>query len=174
MIIPSEITSVCFTGHRELSKEEEHLIKEKLTRLLNFLIKNHQLKTCYAGGAIGLDTVASQVVIDIQKEHPEIKLNLILPCGGQESKWADDQKKIYNEIKSKANSVRTLSPFFYNGCMQARNKELLLSSDLCIAYLRAGTSGGGSLNTVIQATKMGIPVINLADPESEYINEIPE
>ncbi len=174
MIIPPEITSVCFTGHRELSKAEEQYIKEKLTRLLNVLINNHRLKNCYAGGATGFDTVASQVVLNIQKEQPDIKLNLILPCIGQENKWSSDQKKIYNEIKQKANSVRTLSPFFYNGCMQARNKELLLSSDLCIAYLRAGTRGGGSLNTVIQATKMGIAVINLADPESEIMNEISE
>ena len=172
MNIPSVITSVCFTGHRVLSKSEERFIKEQLPRLLGYLINNHKAKDFYAGGALGFDTIASKVVLDIQKEYRDIKLNLILPCSNQESTWSDIQKDIYKETKEKANSVRILSPYFYNGCMQARNKELLLSADLCIAYLRSGTSGGGSLNTVIQATKMGVPVINLADPESEYIYEI--
>jgi hypothetical protein len=72
-------------------------------------------------------------------------------------------------IKEQADSVRTLSPFFYNGCMQIRNRELLEHADLCIAYLRPSTASGGSLNTVLQATKMGIPIINLADKESEDI-----
>jgi uncharacterized phage-like protein YoqJ len=130
------------------------------------------LQSFYAGGAIGLDTLASLVVLDVKKQYPDIRLNLVLPCNGQESKWTQEQKAIYSEIKERADSIRILSPFFYNGCMQVRNRGMLLCSDLCIAYLRAGTSGGGSLNTVIQATKMGITVINLADPESEYLNEI--
>lgn len=172
MKLPIKITSVCFTGHRELSDNEIKTIQEKLNRLLRFLINNHSLQNCYAGGAMGLDTLASLIVLDLKKQYPDIRLNLILPCNGQESKWTQEQKNIYNEIKTQADSIRVLTPFFYNGCMQARNKEMLLCSDLCIAYLRAGTSSGGSLNTVIQATKMGIPVINLADPESEYLNEI--
>jgi uncharacterized phage-like protein YoqJ len=172
MNLSSKITSVCFTGHRDLSVSEVKMIRVKLAHLLSLLADAHSLSDCFAGGAIGLDTVASQVVLKLKEDHPSLRLNLILPCNGQDSKWNSEQKKTYNEIKEKADSVRVLSPFFYNGCMQARNKELLLSSDLCIAYLRNGTCSGGSLNTVIQATKMGIPVINLADPESEYIYEI--
>ena len=172
MKTPLTVTSICFTGHRDISPSEEQMIVGKLTELLRILVTERGLKNCYAGGAIGLDTIAAQTVLSIQKHHNDLRLHLILPCDRQDSKWPAEQKELYNLIKSKANSVRVLSPFFYNGCMQARNKELLLSSDLCIAYLRAGTSSGGSLNTVIQATKMGIPVINLADPESEYLNEI--
>ena len=172
MKLPSKISSACFTGHRELSDIELKTIQAKLNRLLLHLIKHYGLQSFYAGGAIGLDTLASLVVLDVKKQYPDIRLNLVLPCNGQESKWTQEQKAIYSEIKERADSIRILSPFFYNGCMQVRNREMLLCSDLCIAYLRAGTSSGGSLNTVIQATKMGIPVINLADPESEYLNEI--
>ena len=172
MKIPSTVSSICFTGHRDITPLEEKLIVSKLTKLLEVLVANKGLQNCYAGGAIGLDTIAAKTVLTIQKNYNTLKLHLILPCEGQENKWPIEQKEVYNHIKSKADSIRTLSPFFFNGCMQARNKEMLLCSDLCIAYLRAGTSGGGSLNTVIQATKMGIPVINLADPESEYLNEI--
>lgn len=174
MNFPKEINAVCFTGHRELGAEEAIEIREKLERLLVQLITKYDLTSCYAGGALGLDTIAAETVLDLKAKHPCLKLHLVLPCSGQESMWTREQKEAYAEIKSRADGVRILSPFYYNGCMQARNREMLLSSDLCIAYLRPGTSGGGSLNTVIQATKMGIPVINLADKESEYLNEISE
>ena len=172
MKIPLTVTSVCFTGHRDILQTEERMIVYKLTKLLDALVVKKGLINCYSGGAIGLDTIAAVTVLTNKKQHNDLKLHLILPCEGQEIKWDSDQKEQYNNIKANADSVRVLSPFYYNGCMQARNRELLLCSDLCIAYLRPGTSGGGSLNTVIQATKMGIPVINLADPESEYLNEI--
>ena len=157
------VSSVCFTGHRDLNAEEEALITKRLTSLLSFLTK------CYAGGAIGLDTVAAKTVLSLKAIYPQLELHLILPCYGQEKTWNEVQKTTYEDIRARANSVRVLAPFYYNGCMQARNKALLESADLCIAYLRPTTSSGGSLNTVLQAAKLGIPVINLADTESEDI-----
>jgi uncharacterized phage-like protein YoqJ len=163
------ISSVCFTGHRYLSAQEVAVINERLSSLLKRLIEHNGLRECYAGGAIGLDTVAALNVLALKQNYPQLKLNLILPCQGQEKAWSDAQKAEYESIKLKADSIRVLAPFFYNGCMQARNREMLKRSDLCIAYLRKGTSSGGSLNTVLQASKMGITVINLANNESEDI-----
>lgn len=169
ILLPEQITGVCFTGHRDLENSEAESITARLKSLLSVLAEKHGLRECFTGGAIGLDTLAALTVIGLKPQFPELKLNLILPCQGQEKNWNEHQKAVYNEIRSKADGVRVLAPFFYNGCMQERNRELLLSADLCIAYLRKGTSTGGSLNTVIQASKLGVPVINLADPESEYI-----
>ena len=163
------ISSVCFTGHRDLTAEEITIINERLSSLLKRLIEHNGLEECFAGGAIGLDTIAALNVLALKSDYPQLKLNLILPCNGQENAWNETQKAEYDCIKLKADNVRVLAPFFYNGCMQARNRELLKCADLCIAYLRKGTSSGGSLNTVLQATKMRIPVINLANKESEYI-----
>jgi uncharacterized phage-like protein YoqJ len=169
MVLPNKIESVCFTGHRVLTPSEERMISSKLHRILPILIEKYGLTSCYAGGALGLDTLAALAVLETRDSYPVLKLNLILPCQGQEKTWNQQQKEAYNDIKEKADRVRVLSPTFYNGCMQARNRELLRSADLCIAYLRPGTSGGGSLNTVLQAAKLGVPVINLADDESEYL-----
>ena len=161
------VTSICFTGHRDLSHTEIDLIRKRLTLILTKLIDQRGLISCYAGGAIGFDTVAADTVITLKDKYPMLKLKLILPCSGQEKTWNEEQKAAYQNIKEKADDVRVLAPFFYNGCMQARNRELLRNSDICIAYLRRGTSTGGSLNTVLQATKLGIPVINIAEDESE-------
>lgn len=169
MEFSENISSVCFTGHRDLTEKEIYIISKRLTALLKHLITHHGLSNCFAGGAIGLDTLAAQTVLSLKSIYPDLNLNLILPCQGQENSWNEDQKQEYAFIKEQADNVRILAPFFYNGCMQARNRELLQNSDLCIAYLRKGTRSGGSLNTVLQATKLGIPVINIADFESEDI-----
>lgn len=169
MSLPKQVNSICFTGHRNLSGIEQKLIAIRLSNLLTVLARDYGLRDCYAGGAIGFDTLAALTVISVKKRIPELKLHLILPCVNQEVSWNDEQKTAYYLVKEQADSVRVLAPFFYNGCMQIRNRELLESADLCIAYLRSGTSTGGSLNTVLQATKLGIPVINLADKESEDI-----
>ncbi len=169
MNLPEEIRSICFTGHRELSGMEKKITAIRLSKLLTKLANEHGLLDCYAGGAIGFDTLAALSVLSLKKRIPNLKLHLILPCEGQEKSWSEEQKTAYYMIKEQADSVRTLSPFFYNGCMQIRNRELLEHADLCIAYLRPSTASGGSLNTVLQATKMGIPIINLADKESEDI-----
>lgn len=167
MEISNKVSSLCFTGHRNLTHSEIQIIRARLTNILIKLIDNNGLTDCYAGGAIGLDTVAAETVISLRSIYPQLKLNLILPCQGQESSWTTEQKEAYYKLKAQADSVRVLAPFFYNGCMQARNRELLRNSDLCIAYLRKGTSSGGSLNTVLQAAKLGIQIINIADIESE-------
>lgn len=169
MKLSGNITSVCFTGHRDLTDNEKNIISNRLTIILENLIRNHGLNNCFAGGAIGFDTLAAQTVLSLKDVYSELKLNLILPCQGQEKSWNALQKQEYEIIKERADTVRVLAPFFYSGCMQARNRELLRNSDLCIAYLRKGTRSGGSLNTVLQAAKLGIPVINIADNESEDI-----
>jgi uncharacterized phage-like protein YoqJ len=169
MNIGDRVTSVCFTGHRDLTNIEIQNASMRLSKLLSVLIEHHGLKECFAGGAVGFDTVAAQTVLSLKSYYPELKLNLILPCHGQENSWNANQKSEYYHIKDHADQVRVLAPFFYNGCMHARNRELLNNADICIAYLRKGTSSGGSLNTVLQATKLGIPVINIADEESEII-----
>lgn len=169
MELNKKIASVCFTGHRELTNTEIHIISHRLTFLLKKLILEHELTNCFAGGAVGFDTVAAKNVLSLKDDYPSLKLHLILPCQGQEKSWNVLQKQEYEIIKERADTVRVLAPFFYNGCMQARNRELLRNTDLCIAYLRKGTKSGGSLNTVLQATKLGIPVINIAENESEDI-----
>ncbi len=166
-MIPSRINSICFTGHRQLSVSEEKLLFEKLMKILTYLCERG-LENCYNGGAIGFDALAASAVFKVKENHPQLRLDLILPCKGQENSWDERQKQDYHDMLNKADSIRILSPNFYNGCMQIRNREMLNLSELCIAYLRPGTSGGGSLNTVLQAVKLGIPVINIADDESEY------
>ena len=62
------IESLCFTGHRDLNNFEICTIEKHLNTLLPFLIEKRGLINCYAGGALGLDTVAAKTVIKLKSK----------------------------------------------------------------------------------------------------------
>jgi hypothetical protein len=78
------IETVCFTGHRHIDRSKALLIPTKLKEILEDLISRGAVRF-RAGGAWGFDTVAALCVIELQMTHPEISLELVLPCRDQAS-----------------------------------------------------------------------------------------
>jgi uncharacterized phage-like protein YoqJ len=153
--------TVCFTGHRDLGTKEEKLaLWNSLLSELERLIGDGAT-VFRAGGALGFDTAAALAVLEMKKTHPSIRLELLLPCKNQAAKWSKEQLSVYEDILSRADSYTYLSEHYYRGVMHARNRALVDGSDVCVAYLRKGASGGTAY-TVDYATRRGIPVINLA------------
>ena len=162
----SEIGSVCFTGHRELSPEECALVAARLPALLRRLSAECRTRDFYAGGALGFDTLAALAVLDLRDgKHLPVSLRLILPCRDQSSRWSLEDRAVYAEILTRADSAAVMSPAYYNGCMLVRDRELVDRADLCVCCLRPGCETGGTAYTVRCAHRAGIPVINLLDPE---------
>ncbi len=114
-----------------------------------------------AGGALGFDTLAAQVVLDLKSEHPQIKLILVLPCLSQSNGWNEDDQVIYENIKSLADKVVYTSREYTRGCMHNRNRHLVDNSSACICYLTEAT--GGTAYTVEYAKRKALRVINIAE-----------
>ena len=155
--------TVCFTGHRSLPAEELPEISRHLEDTLTTLIEQGY---CYfgAGGALGFDTLAAQVVLRLREHYPQIRLILVLPCRNQTRGWPQDSIDIYEDIKRRADKVIYTSENYFRGCMQKRNRHLVDSSSVCICYLTKST--GGTAYTVNYARRMGLRVINLAESVS--------
>ena len=154
------IEHVCFTGHRSIEPAHARLIPGILDQILRTLIR-HGATFFYAGGALGFDTVAAIAVLRLKKEFPHIKLNLILPCKDQARNWNETNRAIYEAILEQADSVEYASSHYTSYCMHDRNRRLVDSAQLCIAYCEH--SGGGSAYTMGYALKNEKEVINLAD-----------
>ena len=151
--------TVCFTGHRKIPSES---IPELSRRLKNILLRLIEEGYMYfgAGGALGFDTLAAQCVLSLRKWYPHIKLILVLPCTAQTKGWSKDDIAVYEEIKNQADKVVYTSHNYFRGCMFKRNRHLVNSSSVCIAYLTQ--EKGGTAYTVNYAKKQGLTVINLA------------
>ena len=151
--------TACFTGHRDIPKKD---IRKTRKNTLNAIIKAYENGYRYfgSGGAVGYDLLAASCVLHLKKKYPDIKLILVLPCRGQTKYWPESEIRKYERILKKADKVVYTSENYFNGCMQKRNRHLVVNSSLCICYLTKNT--GGTYYTVDYAKKNGLKIINTA------------
>ena len=148
----------CFTGHRKLSLSE-NIVKDRLSKVLDNLIKDGIIYFG-AGGALGFDTLAAEVVLEKKCVYPQIKLILVLPCPDQTKGWPSTDIDKYNYILSQADKIVYTSEKYYTGCMHKRNRHLVNNSSYCICYLENDT--GGTAYTVGYANENGLKIYNIA------------
>lgn len=148
----------CFTGHRFIPVGELQDIKLWVERVVLELYRRYGVKFYGVGGAQGFDTLAAETVLQIAERIRDIKLIVIVPCRGQESRWSSQAQERYWHILQRADKVVYLADQHYDGCMQARNRYMVDWSRWCIAYQTKQT--GGTAYTVNYAKKMGLEVYN--------------
>ncbi len=160
--------SVAFTGHRPchfpFGYDEYHpaclQLKERLRAEIGALFA--QGYTHFLSGmALGVDTWAAELVLELQKTCPVIRLTAVIPFSGQESRWPDGAKDRYQRILSEATATVVIEPGYTRHCMFTRNRYLVDHADLLIAVYDG--SAGGTRYTVDYARKQNIPV-RLIDP----------
>lgn len=151
--------TVCFTGHRNITDNRKNIEELLKNTLIGLIEKGY----CYfgAGGALGFDTLAATVVLELKVKYPQIKLILVLPCRNQTRGWKEHDIKIYNDIMSKADKVVYTAENYYNGCMHKRNRHLVNNSSVCVCYLTEET--GGTFYTMNYARKNNLRIINVAE-----------
>ena len=134
--------SCVFTGHREL---EEDFSVRQLRSVIEEVIKGG-VKDFYNGMAKGFDLTAATVVVKLKKKYPQIRLIACVPCYGQEKYFSEKDKKTYVSILKKADEKIILSPSYYRGCMQVRDRYMVERADVMIAYCKK--KEGGAAYTV--------------------------
>ena len=150
----------CFTGHRSLSGEEKLKAAVRLREIIAEQIKAG-IVLYGAGGALGFDTLAAQTVLDMKKEHPQLRLILVLPCEDQTRGWRSEDIAVYEDIKRRSDKVVYVSRAYTPVCMQRRNRHLVDHRGTCICYLTR--IYGGTAYTVDYARRKGLRIINLAE-----------
>ena len=147
----------CFTGHRQIGNNESEI----RSKLKNELIKLINKGVIYfgTGGALGFDTIAAETIIELKKNFPHIKLILVIPCANQTELWSNKDIEKYNLIKCQADKIKILSPYYYDGCMLARNRHMVDCSSTLICYIRKNS--GGTYYTLNYAQKKGLNIIKI-------------
>lgn len=154
----------CFTGHRRIY--ENHILKlpEVLSRTLDALI-DKGVRTFRAGGAIGFDSLCALKVLEKKRSHPDVRLELCLPCRDQTSGWSERERYVYGYILERADAVRYAEERYVRGCMYKRNRMLVDGADYCVAFL--AKNEGGTAYTCKYALSKGVELINLYDEMEE-------
>jgi uncharacterized phage-like protein YoqJ len=150
---------VCsFTGHRTIPSSHAGKIGELLARAVEYAY-GEGCRIFQSGGAIGFDQLAAREVLRFRISHPDVKLNMVLPCLDQSSGWSAAQIDAYEYILKCADSVEYVGEEYTNECMRNRNYRLAETCDILIAYV--GYSRSGSAQTMRFAQKMEKRVYNL-------------
>lgn len=169
------IETVCaFTGHRPKSfpwKYDETardciLLKEALTAQIMALV-NRGVTEFLSDMALGVDIWSAQIILDLRKKNPALKLHCVLPCKGQESKWTTSAQERYRSILAQADEVICVGREYSRNCMLERNRWLVEHSSILLAVY-SGTFRSGTGATVRYALKQGREVI-IIDPTSRNI-----
>ena len=135
------------------------VVTERLDQLLE-LCYARGYRRFFCGGALGFDMLAGERVSALQRKHADVRLIMVVPCGDQAQRWPDYLAQRYERLLYAADEIRVLSPRYYNGCMQVRNRHMVDCSALCICYLRH--QKGGTASTVAYALERRLPVLNVA------------
>ena len=153
------ITVCAFTGHRAVKREHSGRLQNLLARAIDYAY-SRGARTFIAGGALGFDTLAARQVVLFKISHPDVRLELVIPCRDQAERWTDAQRDFYDFLLSRADSIEIMSDRYTEGCMKKRNARLVERADMLIAYA-SGKSYSGSMQTVRMAKEKGIEVYNL-------------
>ena len=158
-----------FTGHRPKSfswKDNETapgciLLKETLAEQIK-LLAGRGVTEFLSGMAQGVDLWAAEIVLDLKKRNPALRLHCILPCEGQEDVWPTSEQERYHSILRQADEVIYVNREYSSDCMLARNRYLIEHSSVLLAVYN-GSCRSGTGMTVRYAQKLGREII-IIDP----------
>ena len=158
-------STLCFTGHRsqKLSwKFNERdmrciLMKQKLKKEIVSSIKSGY-DTFLCGMALGFDMICAEIVLELKKEYPNIKLIGALPCKTQDIKWSKEQRERYHRILTQLDGIRCIYDRYIGAkCMIERNHFMVNNSSKMIALFDGQT--GGTKDTVEYARKQNLDIV---------------
>ncbi len=140
----------CFTGRRNIANENIAFVTEKLKNAILKAIDTGY-KIFISGMAEGTDTIAAEVVKELQQKYKDIYLIAYLPY----------QKKLFSKeiagLLPCCKEICVAEIENQKGCYHLRNRYMIEHSSLLIA-VTDGKQGGGTDYTIKYGQKMGIHI----------------
>ena len=163
LTVKGQNMKICVTGHRPnklYGYDLSDVRWQNLKGLFKHILKENNCTEAITGMALGVDTVFALAVLELKDEGYDIKLHCAIPCKNHSCKWIKESIDQYNDILSKADTVKLVSDEEYKPwLMQKRNEYMVDLADKVIAVWD-GTKGG-TANCVKYAEKVGKEIIKV-------------
>ncbi|WP_258106871.1 DUF1273 domain-containing protein [Christensenella minuta] len=173
-------TNACaFTGHRPTKfsfgydEKNEKCIRLKMVmaQQISALIKG-SVSTFYTGMALGVDQWAAEIILDLKRQHPHIKLIAVLPCEAQADKWSSTQRdRYFDGLLPRCDDVITLQGKYTPDCMHKRNRYMVDRSNHLLAVYD-GDGRGGTAYTVRYAQGKGREILVIHPDTLEVVSGV--
>lgn len=159
--------TVCFTGHRwqKLPFKNENdirctVLKKQLQKIIIEMIENQGITHFISGMALGVDMIATEIVIALKGTYSHITLEAALYCPEQNKKWSAENKSRFDKILEQCDKVTPVSDFYSNGCEQIRNVYMVDCSGFVIAVWDGTGSGTGNTVRYARSTDTAVVIID--------------
>ena len=154
----------CFTGHRPMKlpwgmNEDDPrclMLKAELAARLEGLYALG-FRRFLCGMAIGCDMYFAEAVLALREDHPDVRLEAVIPFGDQPGRWNEKQRRRYNSLIDRADRVTVLQTVYTSDCMMRRNRWMVDRSSILLACYDGRP--GGTMNTILYAERSGLRVI---------------
>ena len=154
----------CFTGHRPMKlpwgmNEDDPrclMLKAELAARLEGLYALG-FRRFLCGMAIGCDMYFAEAVLALREDHPDVRLEAVIPFGDQPGRWNEKQRRRYNSLIDRADRVTVLQTVYTSDCMMRRNRWMVDRSSVLLACYDGRP--GGTMNTILYAERSGLRVI---------------
>lgn len=165
--IHKSVRRCAFTGYRPaklpFGYDEECSIaldfRKRLRETIEILILQGY-RHFISGGAQGMDIMAAETVLDLQKRYPDVTLEMAIPFERQADHWSETYRVRWQRCVECADMVTVLSHEYAKSCLFARNRYLVAQADLLLACYDG--KEGGTMHTVEYARRSGCPVCLLS------------
>jgi uncharacterized phage-like protein YoqJ len=118
----------------------------------------------YTGMALAADQWAAEIVLEMKKSHPHIRLIAVRPCETQADAWSEEQRKRHFDTLALCDEVVTLYEKHTRSCFFERNRFLVDHARYLLAVYDGGSTGGTAY-TVRYAKKRG-RAITIVHPDT--------
>lgn len=147
--------SVAFTGHRTYAGEGRRQLDDVLRMLYS-----DGYRRFLTGMAWGFDLVAARAVIDLRRQHDDVRLVAVEPYAGFRGLFSGADADEYDAVLAACDERVTVCANRSVMCYRRRNDFLVDNAAVVVAWYDGGREGGTAY-TVRRARRCGVPVINL-------------
>lgn len=133
-------------------------IKKELSALIDSGVDSFM-----TGMALGVDTWAAEMIIELRKNHTGIRLYAAVPCPGQDAKWSEPQRSRYASVLDACDRRFMLSDRYTPSCMLERDRFMVEHANVVLAVWN-GKPTGGTAFTVDYARRSGKRIIIIDAP----------
>ena len=151
-----------FTGHRPKglgypeSDERCAALKEKLRALIIRMIEEEGVTHFISGMAQGVDMYATEIVLELKKQHPQITLECAIPYERQAEQIGMFHQKILLLWAGACDRETMLQRQYTPDCLRKRNRYMVDHAEIVLAVWNGSPSG--TSQTVWYARETGTPV----------------
>lgn len=145
-----------FTGHRpeKLYGKEAYVIVELRKEIIRAISDGYTIFV--TGCSRGVDLWASDIVFELQRDNPDIRLVCAIPFPDFDERWPVDWKKHLQLVRKKADLILTVEQSYTSGVYQKRNEFMVGLASRLIAVCNGKPSG--TQNTIDHALAQNVPV----------------